>query len=61
MSLPDFFNKKPDQPQVLQGPQLKPDYMEFLLERMCWVSSPGKLDFPEFRKMLKEAFNARDK
>lgn len=60
MSLPDFFNKKPE-PQVFQGPALKMEYMEFLLERMCWVSSPGKLDFPEFRKMLKEAFDARSK
>ena len=58
MSLPDFFNKKPVQ-QAQQEPSM--EYVEFLLERMCWVSSPGRLDFVEFRKMLKEAFDARNK
>ena len=58
MSLPDFFNKKPDQ-QAQQVPRM--EYVEFLLERMCWVSSPGRLDFVEFRKMLKEAFDSRNK
>ena len=60
MTIPDFFYKKPE-PQVIPGASLKSEYMEFLLEWICHKSSPGNLDFPAFRKMIKEAFDARQK
>ena len=33
-------------------------YLEYLLERLCWVSAPGRLEFREYQQLCKDDFNA---
>jgi hypothetical protein len=36
-------------------------YQNFLLEFIAHKAAPGKMEFPEFQKHLKEAYNASSK
>ena len=72
MSMFDIINRKPeikpgvhsmsDEEELLQLEKIDLlKYQNALLERLCWVGSPGRLEFPAFQKMLREEFNASSK
>lgn len=60
MATLDWFNRKPEpqEPLVAQAP-IQTAYLEFLLERLCWLAAPGNLEFPEYQKVIRKDYAAR--
>jgi len=65
MSMFEIINRKPEpikaDPALLSEPLMHAQleslkYISVLLERISWIGSPGRLEFEDFQKMLREHY-----
>ncbi len=59
----DLINKKPIPTSAPVPGQLAPQidelkYISHLLERLCWLTAPGNMEFERYQEILKENYNA---